>query len=46
MAQKAIREYDGKAIFAKHWNEYFDGFHYDFARTSCVKKLKNTDLSG
>jgi len=27
MAQKAIREYDGKAIFAKHWNEYFDGFH-------------------
>jgi len=30
MAQKAIREYDGKAIFAKHWNDYFDGFHYDF----------------
>ena len=30
MAQKAIREYDGKAIFAKHWNEYFDGFNYDF----------------
>ncbi len=30
MAQKAIREYDGKAIFAKHWNEYFDGFHYPF----------------
>ena len=30
MAQKAIREYDGKAIFAKHWNEYFDGFHYGF----------------
>lgn len=30
MAQRAIREYDGKAIFAKHWNEYFDGFHYPF----------------
>ena len=30
MAQKAIREYDGKAIFAKHWNEYFDGMHYPF----------------
>jgi len=30
MAQKAIREYDGKAIFAKHWNEYFDGFSYGF----------------
>ncbi len=30
MAQKAIREYDGKAIFARHWNEYFDGFHYGF----------------
>jgi ATP-citrate lyase beta-subunit len=30
MAQKAIREYDGKALFARHWNEYFDGFHYGF----------------
>ena len=30
MAQKAIREYDGKAIFARHWNDYFDGFHYGF----------------
>ena len=30
MAQKAIREYDGKAIFAKHWNDYFDGFNYGF----------------
>jgi len=30
MAQKAIREYDGKAIFAKHWDKYFDGFHYGF----------------
>ena len=30
MAQRAIREYDGKALFAKHWNKYFDGFHYGF----------------
>jgi len=30
MAQRAIREYDGKQLFAKHWNEYFDGFHYPF----------------
>ncbi len=30
MAQRAIREYDGKAIFARHWNDYFDGFHYSF----------------
>ncbi len=30
MAQKAIREYDGKALFAKHWNDYFDGFNYGF----------------
>ncbi len=30
MAQRAIREYDGKALFAKHWNEYFDGFNYPF----------------
>ncbi len=30
MAQRAIREYDGKALFAKHWDEYFDGFNYPF----------------
>ncbi|WP_456403411.1 ATP citrate lyase citrate-binding domain-containing protein [Hydrogenimonas sp.] len=30
MAQRAIREYDGKAIFARHWNDYFDGFQYSF----------------
>jgi len=30
MAQKAIREYDGKALFAKHWDKYFDGFQYGF----------------
>jgi ATP-citrate lyase beta-subunit len=30
MAQRAIREYDGKAIFSKHWGKYFSGFHYGF----------------
>ena len=30
MAQRAIREYDGKAILSKHWEKYFSGFHYGF----------------
>ncbi len=30
MAQRAIREYDGKALFSKHWENYFSGFHYGF----------------
>ncbi len=30
MAQRAIREYDGKAIFSKHWEKYFSGFTYGF----------------
>ena len=30
MAQRAIREYDGKALFAKQWENYFSGFHYGF----------------
>ncbi len=30
MAQRAIREYDGKALFAKVWGKYFDGFQYGF----------------
>ncbi len=30
MAQRAIREYDGKALFSKHWKKYFDGFSYSF----------------
>jgi ATP-citrate lyase beta-subunit len=30
MAQRAIREYDGKALFSKHWEKYFSGFHYGF----------------
>ncbi len=49
MAQKAIREYDGKALFAKHWNEYFDGFHYDFKSvlvTSGEELLKKAEEHG
>lgn len=30
MAQRAIREYDGKAIFSKQWENYFSGFQYGF----------------
>lgn len=31
MAQRSIREYDGKALFAKCWDSYFgDKFKYDF----------------
>ena len=49
MAQRAIREYDGKALFAKHWNEYFDGFHYDFKSvlvTSGEELLKKAEEHG
>lgn len=30
MAQKGIREYEGKALFSKQWANYFSGFHYGF----------------
>lgn len=30
MAQRAIREYDGKELFSKQWENYFSGFHYGF----------------
>jgi ATP-citrate lyase beta-subunit len=30
MAQKAIREYDGKSILAKHWDKYFPNFSYAY----------------
>ena len=30
MAQKAIREYDGKRLFAKNWDKYFKGLEYPF----------------
>ena len=30
MAQRAIREYDGKRLFHDHWNKYFDGMNYAF----------------
>jgi ATP-citrate lyase beta-subunit len=30
MAQKSIREYAGKNLFAKLWDKYFEGFEYSF----------------
>ncbi len=30
MAQRAIREYDGKKIFARNWDQYFKGIEYPF----------------
>jgi len=30
MAQRAIREFDGKRLFAKKWNEYFSDLKYPF----------------
>ncbi len=49
MAQKAIREYDGKALFAKHWENYFSGFHYGFKSvlvTSGEELLKKAEEHG
>ena len=30
MAQRAIREFCGKSIISKHWEEYFSGFQYSY----------------
>jgi ATP-citrate lyase beta-subunit len=30
MAQKPIREYDGKKLFAQNWDKYFKGLNYPF----------------
>jgi ATP-citrate lyase beta-subunit len=30
MAQRGIREYDGKRIMARNWKDYFEPFEYDF----------------
>ena len=49
MAQRAIREYDGKKIFAKHWNEYFKGIEYPFESVlvrSGEELLKKAQESG
>lgn len=42
MAQKAIREYDAKKLFANHWQKYFSKFTYDFksALVHSSKELK------
>lgn len=34
MAQRAIREYEGKRIFQQNWSRYFGQFQYDFQAAS------------
>jgi len=34
MAQRAIREYEGKRILHHNWSRYFGQFHYDFEAAS------------
>jgi ATP-citrate lyase beta-subunit len=34
MAQRAIREYEGKRILQHNWSRYFGQFHYDFQAAS------------
>jgi len=46
MAQRAIREYDGKAIFAKHWEEYFSGFHYGFKSVMVASGKELLEIAG
>ncbi len=49
MAQKAIREYDAKALMSKHWENYFSGFHYGFKSvlvTSGEELLKKAEEYG
>lgn len=49
MAQKAIREYDGKALFSKQWENYFSGFNYGFKSiivTSGAELLEIANKSG
>ena len=45
MAQRAIREYDGKAIFSRHWEEYFSGFRYEFKSTLVTSGAELKDKS-
>ncbi len=49
MAQRAIREYDSKAIFSKNWDRYFHGFNYWFRSvlvTSGDELLKKAEEHG
>ena len=42
MAQRGIKEYDGKRILAEHWKEYFSPeFEYDF---KSILVTPDTDL--
>ncbi|WP_281951127.1 ATP citrate lyase citrate-binding domain-containing protein [Nitrosophilus kaiyonis] len=49
MAQRAIREYDGKKLFAKNWDKYFAPLKYSFESvlvTSGEELLKKAEEPG
>jgi ATP-citrate lyase beta-subunit len=49
MAQKPIREYDGKRLFAENWDNYFKGLKYPFESvlvTSGEELLKKAEEPG
>ncbi len=49
MAQRAIREYDGKKLFAQNWDKYFKGLNYPFESvlvTSGEELLKKAEEPG
>ena len=46
MAQKAIREYDGKALFSKQWENYFSGFHYGFKSVLVTSGAELLEIAG
>jgi ATP-citrate lyase beta-subunit len=49
MAQRAIREFDSKAIFSRNWEKYFHGFNYWFRSvlvTSGDELLKKSNEHG
>jgi ATP-citrate lyase beta-subunit len=49
MAQRAIREYDSKLLFSRHWEKYFSGFKYEFKSvlvTSAEELIKKSKEHG
>jgi ATP-citrate lyase beta-subunit len=45
MAQRAIREYEGKHILQHNWSRYFGQFHYDFQAASVASGDELTALA-
>ena len=46
MAQRAIREYEGKRIFHHNWSRYFGQFQYDFQAASVASGDELRALAG